>query len=312
MTRRILSRVKQTHNHFPQAVLLLPIRAALRCITPLLSARCVTAMSTFAIVCALAPLVFSAPGDPLRFRPGMRNSSGSHRLNAKQLQAVGESLCHKTGFLEMRFDESGFLSLGDRTRIAGGSPTARELLIAAVDGHKVFELEAHDYSPDVAFAKLGWKTIYRDFLTQARIEAQPLQLDFTDFAQLSGSRDALAAFDLGLVVLHELGHGALYLRDPIDPTQLGECEQYINRIRRELGLPERRSYFARNRIITVSSAGRTITQAELVFARVVEKQGRIKTKETYLRWDIQNVGQGATALRSGSYHMAPSSVIARR
>ena len=38
-----------------------------------------------------------------------------------QAQRALESLRRKTGFMEMRFDESGFLTLGDRTRFVGAS-----------------------------------------------------------------------------------------------------------------------------------------------------------------------------------------------
>jgi hypothetical protein len=253
-----------------------------------------------------------ALGDPQRFRPGLRNSGGSRQLNARQLRMALDSLRHKTGFLEMRFDEAGFLTLGDRTRIAGGSATARALLIAAVEGNKVFELEDHSHSPRVAFASIEMGRDHLDFASGARITVQPLQLDFADFAQLRGGRDVIAAFDLGFIALHELGHGVLRLRDAANPAQLGECEEYINRIRRELGLPERQRYFTRDQLVTVSSGGRTAVQAELVFARAVEKQGRVKTEESYLRWETQSVGQSAIAAGPGSYHVDPALIIAKR
>src|SRR5438876_2740894 len=96
------------------------------------------------LVCALSPLVSStvyAQADPWRYRAGLRNSPGEERLSAAQLQLVLDSLRHKTGFLDMRFDEAGFLTLGDRTRYAGGSASARELLIATVDGQRALVLE---------------------------------------------------------------------------------------------------------------------------------------------------------------------------
>ncbi|MGH9836442.1 MAG: hypothetical protein ACREBD_28750 [Blastocatellia bacterium] len=98
----------------------------------------------FAILCALSQVVFAAPGDQARPQAGLRNSGGNRRLSASQLQKALESLRHNTGFLEMRFDESGFLTRGDRMRFAGGSAAARELLIATVDGRVAIELEAHD------------------------------------------------------------------------------------------------------------------------------------------------------------------------
>src|SRR5262245_5712127 len=138
----------------------------------------------------------SAQQDPWRYRAGLRNSSGSRRLSPPQLRKALDSLRHKTGFLEMGFDESGFLTLGDRTRFVGGSATARELLIATVDGRVAFELEAHDNSPDIAFARITAGDTYTNFQTRARIEARRLQLDFSDFAELRGEREALTAFDI--------------------------------------------------------------------------------------------------------------------
>jgi hypothetical protein len=213
-----------------------------------------------------------------------------------KLQSVLDSLRHKTGFLGMRFDEEGFLTLGDRTRISGGSATARELLIAAVDGDKAFELESHNHSPAVAFARIGTGSIYNNFTTKARITVEPLQLDFADFAQLHGSREALAAFDIGFVLLHELAHGVYRLRDATDPRYLGECERHINRMRRELGLPERQQYFARVRRPAPSESTIRIEQAELLFACVSQTPGREGTKRYFnLKWDAKQVSSADEA-----------------
>src|SRR5262245_24060221 len=130
----------------------------------------------FAILFALTPLVSAAPIDPQRYRTGIRNSGGSQQLKAKHLQAVVESLGRITGFQQMGFDHAGFLASGERAHIEGGSPHARELLIAAVDGDKVFELESHDNSPHVAFANLGLATDYIKHSSSAQIEAHILRI----------------------------------------------------------------------------------------------------------------------------------------
>jgi hypothetical protein len=277
-------------------------------------------------ICSLAAPSLATPDDPLFFQPGLRNSDGSRKLNNRQLQMVIESLRHKTGFLEMRFDENGFLTLGDRTRVAGGSAVARELLIAAVDGGRILELENHTNSLSVSFAQIRVGDDRVDLSREPRIEAgrehvhfKPkarttalrILIDFADFSQLCGEREVLAAFDLGFAVLHELGHGALQLRDSTDLTRLGECEEYINRIRRDLGLPERLRYFTQDQR-AVRPLAQTFLQAEQVFVRAVEKQGRIKTEWFYLRWDIEKVGQGAVALRPGASRADQSSIIAKR
>ena len=214
---------------------------------------------------------------------------------------------HKTGFLELHLDASGFLTLGDRARIAGGSATARELLIAAVDGGKVFELENHSHSPNVAFAQIKLARMTEDFLSKARIEVWRLQLDFADFTQLRGSQEALAAFDLGINVLHELGHGVLNLRDTSDPTQPGACEQRINRIRRELGLPERQSYTARGRLVVMPGEQVATIRSELIFVRVERGRDRAGGGQSYLTWEAEKV---ASAAQAESPHRGRTTMVA--
>ena len=246
----------------------------------------------FAALCS----IFSAPpataGDPFRYRGGLRNGLGVHKLNAKQMDAVLRSLRDKTGLIEMRFDENGFLTLGDQTKFSGGSAIARALLEAAVTMGAAVDLESHMYSSKVAFARLAEPLTYRNYSSGAKIDVFPLEIDFSDFSKLRGDRQALAAFDLGFVILHELGHAALSLRDGAgDPQGPGECEGLINRIRRELNLPERQSYVAQVHMAASFTPTISSTQfAELTFARMVEKQGRMQIEKFKLRWEAFIVG----------------------
>jgi hypothetical protein len=193
----------------------------------------------------------------------------------------------------MRFDDSGYLTLGDRNRIEGGSATAREMLISITDGSRIFELEAHDYSRDVAFACLGAEITYSDFPTGLRIEARTVQLDFSDFTQLRGDWEAMKAFDIGFAILHELAHGALQLKDAVSYiTQLGACEEHINLIRRELGLPERLHYAPR--FHTIQRFTGTTKLAELIFVRVSREAGREKARKFCLWWNAESVTIGDT------------------
>jgi len=245
------------------------------------------------LLSVLAALAGAEPSDPLRYRGGLRNSADRYQLSAKQLSAVAASLREKTGFLDLRFDQDGFLTLGDRAHVGAGSAVARALLLAAVNSVDSFELESHNHSSDVVFAFLGESVIYESRVIGARIEVHPIKLDFSDFAYLKGDKEVLAAFDLGFAVLHELAHAVLHLHDAKgEPFGLGECENYINRIRRELGLPERQNYFARVHQ-AVSAPGRLSTKVvELNFAREVRRQGQIKTEPCHLTWDAQFVGHG--------------------
>ncbi|MBO0725475.1 MAG: hypothetical protein J2P52_07735, partial [Blastocatellia bacterium] len=250
---------------------------------------------SLAATCAMLPQTRAASSDPFRYRGGLRNSPGNHKLNARQLDAVLRSLRDKTGLLEMRFDENGFLTLGDQTKFSGGSATARALLIATVLLPRAVDLESHMYAPQVAFARLGEPVGYHNYPTGAKIDVTPLEIDFSDFLKLRGDQQALAAFDLGFVILHELGHTALGLRDAADdPQALGECEALINRIRRELNLPERQTYVAQTRPAPVSNSSFGLIQiAELVFARPVEKQGRMRIEKFNLNWATSQVGPAA-------------------
>jgi len=236
-----------------------------------------------AFVCSLAAPLLAMPGDPSRLRLGLRNSPGPDKLSVAQLDILVRSLRERAGFLELRFDEDGFLTLGDRTRIAGGSATARALLVATVDGSNVILLRNRPRSSEVAFARLVASSTYTNASTETRIDSCLLEIDFHDFAQLRGEREVMAAFDPGFATLHELGHAVLALKDDRTSAQgLGGCEMHINRIRRELGLPERQRYSARAR---QTAHGARV--AELLF--IQRKQG--EPRWFYLSWEIDRVGR---------------------
>lgn len=200
----------------------------------------------------------------LSYLSGIRNSSGSHRLSDKQLQQVRENLIRKSGFVEMSFDEQGKLKLGNRQHIVGGSATARLLLIAAVDNANSYELESHDHSNDVAFARI-YEYQDRVFDNTGKLTtAYKVQVDFADFDQLSGANEAKATFDLGIALLHELTHGVLKLQDTLDASQIGECDAHVNQIRRELRLPER-LYYQPNITVIRTGTGKRIVIAQLEF-----------------------------------------------
>jgi hypothetical protein len=258
--------------------------------------------AAFATLCSIFHLPPATAGDPFRYRSGLRNSPGERRLDAKRLDAVLESLRDKAGLLEMRFDENGFLTLGDQTKFSGGSATARALLAAAATMAHAADLESHLYSAKVAFARLAEPIAYRHYSSGAKIDVFPLEVDFSDFSKLRGAPQALAAFDLGFVILHELGHAALGLRDAAGDTQgLGECEALINRIRRELNLPVRQTYAAQTYTsASFTPAGASTKLAELVFAREVEKQGRMQIEKFNLRWEALTVGTIAEPEDRGS------------
>jgi hypothetical protein len=255
-------------------------------------ARALALAAALLLLCVAAEAV-RAEGikDPFRYRSGVRNGFGKFALSAERLGAVAASLREKTGFVELRFDEEGFLALGDRARVAGGSAAARDLVVAAVDGAKAFVLEDHHSSRQVSFAKLESAVVYQNMRTGQRMETRALLLDFSDFTNLRGERDVLAAFDVGFVVLHELAHGALGLSDAASPEdEPGDCETYINRVRRDLGLPERLRYAARHNVVSAGAELRD-RRAELFFARTVKKDGKSRLEYRYLSWSMAEVGE---------------------
>lgn len=230
--------------------------------------------------------------NPLTYSGGVRNSTDRHRLKEKQLKQVLEGLAEKTGFREMGFDANGFLILGDRTNFVGGSATARHLLMDAVDSPSQLLLEHHPNSSKVVFANLGKSTQYHNMRTKARVEHLPIRIDFSDFGKLMGPREVLASFDLGMTILHELVHGVRKLHDSVNEwEEVGDCERYVNTIRKELRLPERQQYVARSHTI-ISPLGWTIKMAELQFARTDFRNGKLKTDEFKISWDVNRVGIG--------------------
>lgn len=226
-----------------------------------------------------------------RFRTGLRNAPGKEQLSVKQLQQVLQSLRDKTGWQNLFFDEESFLVCPDPAVFNGGSAAARRLLGAALGGADAYDLESHQNSRAVTFARLAQAVDFESRRTGAKISAYPLQIDFADFQQLRGDGQALKAFDIGLVVLHELGHAVWHLRDAVyAEDEPGECESYINLIRRELQLPERQNYIARVRPGTLNLLAGTRLIAELFFARTGEKSGPLRQARFLLQWEANVVG----------------------
>lgn len=251
-------------------------------------------MLALVVVCTLCARMSANGNNATRYQNGVRNSL-DHPLNAKQLSSLLENLRGKSGFQQMHFDQHGFLRLGDRSKIEGGSAAARELLIAAVDRTRAIDLESHNRTSQIAFARLAMPVSYMSRESGARIEVYPVQIDFSDFDHLRGDRQAIEAFDIGFVVLHELGHAALGLHDAlVNGQEPGECEEFINRIRRDLGVPERQNYAAKTHTRRMFPAQLPSRQAELLFTNSLAGG---KTKSLSLSWDAGQVG----AVKSGEY-----------
>lgn len=145
-----------------------------------------------------------------------------------------------TGWTNLEFDSGGSLQLGINAPI-GGSASARALLTAAAYGKDVLILEDASNRLDIVFCQVipgHWKSG-----DSQRAPAYVVLIDFTDFDHLMGDRPALAAFNAGWGLLHEIDHVIKDSSDPGEIGRAGDCEDHINQMRRELDLPQRSDYF---------------------------------------------------------------------
>lgn len=183
-----------------------------------------------------------------------------------------------TGWNNLSFDDNGSLRLGD-TQTSGGSESARLLLKAAIAGPNVIVLEDASSRTDVAFCRVVRARWVRN--ESNKPPAFVVLIDFTDFQQLSGDAEARAAFDVGWGLLHELDHVVKDSEDARDVKAVGECEDHINRMRLEVGLPVRVDYFFT----------RAYLKADANFnARYVRLSFERETKRYWLVWDATTVG----------------------
>ena len=182
-----------------------------------------------------------------------------------------------TGISTLNFDNNGSLRMGEQTD--GGSESARTLLAQAVAGPSVIVLEDASSRSDVAFCR-----VVRGRWVLGESNKPPafvVLIDFTDFHQLSGDAEARAAFDVGWGLLHEIDHVVRDSEDARDAKSVGECEDHINRMRLEVGLPVRVDYFF----------SRTYLKADSNFnARYVRLSFEREAKRYWLVWDATTVG----------------------
>lgn len=182
-----------------------------------------------------------------------------------------------TGLGTLNFDSNGSLRLGEQA--AGGSESARLLLAEAVAGPSVIVLEDASSRADVAFCR-----VVRGRWVRGESNKPPafvVLIDFTDFHQLSGDAEARAAFDVGWGLLHEIDHVVNDSEDARDAKVVGECEDHINRMRLEVGLPARVDYFF----------SPTYLKADSNFnARYVRLSFERQAKRYWLVWDATTVG----------------------
>lgn len=143
---------------------------------------------------------------------------------------TGLGLQLKDDFL--RLDPGPFIGFANILNFlnGSGSPTARYLLLGALNSDTVYRVKS---TRDAVLGRAGGS----------------IDLNFADLSHVTFRNVPREAFGPGLVFLHELAHRHRGLVDPsfdeakLNPDVKGETVEFINRMQRELALPERLHYF---------------------------------------------------------------------
>lgn len=198
-----------------------------------------------------------------------------------------------TGWTRLRFTSDGALSI-EGSETVGGSASARNLLSRAISGPDAIVLEDASSRADVAFCRVVPGRWLND--NSAKSAAYVVLIDFTDFEQIVGDEEARAAFDVGWAVLHEIDHVVTNSADndaEDNGDRLGDCEEHINRMRQELGLPQRASYFF------TASTLKSDPNFNTRFVRLPFEQrdpASRRVKRYWLTWDFAAVGGFSASL----------------
>lgn len=235
----------------------------------------VVASTVFLILFLGASQVSATTSDKLIVRD---NVSSAHR------EELANRLRKITGWTTLTFDDDGAFQT-NLQEITGGSRIARELLNTAFAGNRTILFEDASSRKDVVFCRVISGKLLPEILPDEEVHV--VQIDFTDFRQVIGDKEALAAFDVGWAVLHEIDHVISDSADPLTQDVAGACEGHINKMRRELGLPVRNNYFFD--YVPVRNDSNLISRfVRLGFDR--ESGPAAKKKRYWLVWDAAVVG----------------------
>jgi hypothetical protein len=177
------------------------------------------------------------------------------------------------------------MQIGNRNEIVGGSSTARELLTMAMSGPNLLVIEDASDRADVVFARVIEGRWTRG--AQGKPPLRLVLLDFADFTHVVGDNDARAAFNEGWALLHEIAHVVHDSADADTNKGVGECEELINKMRRECGVAERAEYFFNY------FPGQESSQFDTRFVRLafdLKSSNTRKNKRMWIMWDGAVVG----------------------
>lgn len=199
-------------------------------------------------------------------------------------QEVAARLREITDWNGLHFDTDGALRFGE-AQGATGSQTARELLAKAARGHLLILLEDASGSAEVVFSRVVEGRWTKD--AEAKPRVLIVQVDFSDFTRVKGDRDALASFNVGWAVLHEISHAVNDSTDTERAGEVGECETLVNQMRRECGLAERAEYHFHYMPGVERSEFKT-RYVRLAFEQ--QQPSTNKKRRLWIMWDASVVG----------------------
>ena len=216
---------------------------------------------------------------------------------AVKREELAQKLRAITGWSKLAFDETGVLQLENKEARAG-SRAARKLLDDTFNSDKVIVIEDASSRGDVAFCRV----VPGRWLNGAtNLPAFVVLIDFSDFRQILGDDQARAAFDVGWGFLHELDHVIVDSKDADAEGQLGECEDHINQMRSEIGLPLRVSYFFTESSLRSDPNFRN-KLVRLAFEKFDDNKSR--TRRYWLVWDATAVGGLVTRQQTAAVQSA--------
>lgn len=221
-------------------------------------------------------------------------------VSATQRQELTKSLRIITGWSSLHFDHLGVLQIGSEAA-SGGSSTARTLLLRAVSGDRVIVFEDASARLDVAFCRVvaaRWLTN-----TGSKLPAFVVLIDFADFREVIGDKEARAAFDVGWGVLHELDHVVSDSKDSDEQGLPGECESHINAMRQEMGLPVRADYFYAESTLKADPNFNS-KLVRLSFEQY--DSNKLRTRRYWIVWDARIVGGLTTTNQTAAVRAIPA------
>lgn len=228
------------------------------------------------------------------FQPEAKGNTvvARHSLSLESRGELVDKLRAITGWTGLDFDNTGALRQGT-TQAVGGSVTARRLVAAILQSDLAIILEESNKRPDIAFCQVNMASWKKQEHAPAS-NVYVVSIDFADFDHLKGHPQAVAAFDVGWVLLHEFDHILNSSADADFLDDLGECESHINQMRQECGLPKRAQYFYTN--LPLTAHGPFVTNwVRLAFdGRTSNK----RIKRFWLVWDASLVGGNSKQVAS--------------